>query len=499
MESAASSKSGWNKSKACLNCRKRKIRCDLVEPQCGPCSRSMKFQDCEYVESGPSTTQMLEEQIAGVEARIRGLRPAAYGAGSPPDMLAHEISPTVLKRLISDFFRCAAHFGFFLDSPLSPATTTPALTSAIQLWAIHLSRSEPTSNSRISEHEYEASYLSRALRATADALSPLPPSSRPQSPSPYSSALVSGPQNHSGTVLQTIQSHVLLANYFFRNVRILEGKYHLGAAVGLVLGAGMHRRLLARSAEQVNAFWTVYTMDCCWTTADGSPSNFPQDIQALVDVPWPRDGTSSPRGWGTITAFLNSHSTAGTSPQALHAKAAILFERASQIAVAYRPHMPPEELNRFFLEFTNVDTVIQQFRRTLPQQPRDHTQLLAHVLTCVAAIQLHNVFVGEADSSRQRVLEAARDVVAVIGAVRQLKLSDVDPILGTLLMATCHVFLSAIAFSRNARRSNSGEELALRAATEHVLDVMSFFAPRCKLMDSQLKTMRDSYHRTLQP
>ncbi|KAJ7790507.1 hypothetical protein B0H14DRAFT_2625944 [Mycena olivaceomarginata] len=61
------------KPPACINCRRRKIRCDGERPKCGPWSRSIGFQDCEYADDGPTRTQMLEEQIAILEARIEEL------------------------------------------------------------------------------------------------------------------------------------------------------------------------------------------------------------------------------------------------------------------------------------------------------------------------------------------------------------------------------------------------------------------------------------------
>ncbi|KAF9811631.1 hypothetical protein IEO21_06510 [Rhodonia placenta] len=56
---------------ACLNCRRRKLRCDGARPICGPCIRTNRQADCEYTD-GPvrSPTQVLEDNIARLEARI---------------------------------------------------------------------------------------------------------------------------------------------------------------------------------------------------------------------------------------------------------------------------------------------------------------------------------------------------------------------------------------------------------------------------------------------
>ncbi|KAJ7234695.1 hypothetical protein C8J57DRAFT_1531418 [Mycena rebaudengoi] len=58
------------KAKACINCRKRKIKCDGSRPTCAQCARSLGFQDREYAEDGATTTQIPEERIAMVQARI---------------------------------------------------------------------------------------------------------------------------------------------------------------------------------------------------------------------------------------------------------------------------------------------------------------------------------------------------------------------------------------------------------------------------------------------
>lgn len=48
-------------------------RCDAVKPQCGPCAASRAYQDCEFTDSGPTRTQLLQEQIAQLESRIKAI------------------------------------------------------------------------------------------------------------------------------------------------------------------------------------------------------------------------------------------------------------------------------------------------------------------------------------------------------------------------------------------------------------------------------------------
>lgn len=43
-----------------------------MRPACGQCARS-NIEDCEYTEGGPTVSQVLEQNIADLEARIRQL------------------------------------------------------------------------------------------------------------------------------------------------------------------------------------------------------------------------------------------------------------------------------------------------------------------------------------------------------------------------------------------------------------------------------------------
>ncbi|KAJ7451627.1 Zn(2)-Cys(6) binuclear cluster domain-containing protein [Mycena latifolia] len=543
------------KVKACVNCRRRKIKCDGERPKCGPCARSSSFQDCEYADDGPTRTQILEEQIAILEARIEELEkpkerrstltlhnpyagerrsaslPALSRGGSSVHLpLPHSELPSgpssplsasassegipliELENLILNFLNHGSQFGFFLnvhtfrEAALGRSGQRPAavLLDVVYLWAIHLSGSDEFTM-------YEVAYLSRALRTAVDALS----------------------GTHYNAVLHSIQAEVLLAHYFLRNTRFLEGKYHLSAAVSLVISSGLHRIRSADSysaggplgpafhalapprdaideGERINAFWTVLTLNNCWTTADGSPSNISYTVpDARIDTPWPLD-INAPAfhnqdlpdlSIGTVTTFLANMPDTGTSMSALHAKAAILFEQASRLASQYRPNMNNEQLNQLYVSFNAMDTLIEGFKLVLPTVHLHSTRemLVIHSLVHVATIQLHNPFGAEVEASRLRELAAAQAVVANLGQVPVNDFLYIDPIMGTLLMATCQVFVAELVRCRRHRPLNINtpvpqEERLLMDAVETVLAVMNVFAPSCRLMDSQLNTMRQMYH-----
>ncbi|KAJ7914466.1 hypothetical protein B0H13DRAFT_2461358 [Mycena leptocephala] len=542
-----------------------------MRPKCGQCLRSSSFKDCEYADGRPTRTQILQEQITTAEARIgqlekpelaapilpRNLHVGTSGSASPRPLsrggssylilripsaqniirsgtLLGAIKPDAHAYIVlggeGSYFQSfskpkfhlgnsagqvrtlhSSQFGFFLnvhnfrESGMGRSGQRPAavLLHIVSLWAIHLSGSDEFT-------AHEARYLSRALRTAVETLS--------------------GTQNntssgtHYGTVLHTIQAEVLLASYFFRNTRFLEGKYHLSAAVSLVISSGLHRirssapggpsgtafhalvspRDPMEECERIAALWTVVTLDSCWTTADGSPSNISYtDPNARIDTPWPLDINAPgfnvilPRSnIGTVTNFLANRQDSGMSVSALHAKAAILFEQASCLSSQYRPNM--ENRHQFYVSFNSIDLVIERFKLSLPTVQLNATRemLVIHCLVHVAAIQLHNPFVADTHASRLRMLDAARAIVAYLAQVPLNEFVYIDPIMGTLLMATCQVFVAELRRYRRHRSPNtpSVQERSLMEATETVLAAMNVFSPRCRLMESQLVAMQQLYN-----
>ncbi|GBE80506.1 hypothetical protein SCP_0302210 [Sparassis crispa] len=68
------SSSTLQRGKACLRCRKRKMRCDGAKPACQQCVRAKKADGCEYDDGkGKTRTQLMREHIARLESRIKEL------------------------------------------------------------------------------------------------------------------------------------------------------------------------------------------------------------------------------------------------------------------------------------------------------------------------------------------------------------------------------------------------------------------------------------------
>ena len=165
---------------------------------------------------------------------------------------------------------------------------SPALLSTVYLWGLHLSRSEALQG-------HEPTFLSRALRQTSNGLT----------------------GSHPQQVLHTLQAEILLAYYFLRNGRFLEGKYHSSAAASLVISSGLNEIRTSRYAssssnilgnrspplppprdavdegERINGFWTTLVLDKCWSVALSSPSNFTDSerLGTQIDTPWPLENS----------------------------------------------------------------------------------------------------------------------------------------------------------------------------------------------------------------
>ncbi|KAI0343320.1 hypothetical protein BDW22DRAFT_1267464 [Trametopsis cervina] len=328
------------KGKACLNCRKRKLKCDCAHPVCRQCARYNRGRDCEYTSKDQrSRTEILEETIANLRARIAELehpdetqnhfnqyrqwqighddrRTSSPAESHSTDSLNHEPSYPEAQALINAFLPHSAEVGFFLNpsrflnwvySQTSPTIRTPSSFSKQPamileegnplIWAAWVWGAAFTDDINLKSNG--EIYLSKALDIVSAALR----------------SLANGTLNPS-SIVHIIQSEVLLANYFFYGSRFAEGRQHISAAVSLVLSYGLHKTgsqpvhdpSMMRSApgsetemalpppidtaeegERICAFWQVYILDKTWANVLGKPSliNEIGSVQTFIDAPWP--------------------------------------------------------------------------------------------------------------------------------------------------------------------------------------------------------------------
>ncbi|KAK0484959.1 hypothetical protein IW261DRAFT_1560627 [Armillaria novae-zelandiae] len=530
--SSSRSSTHLHKGSACLNCRRRKIRCDGLRPVCGPCLASPGFSDCEYSNRGVTRAQALEEQISVLQSRIQDLeqpghsdssitlsdpyhrhRPAEFASApgvlqSLPDIV--DFPAEYRERFLQHFVQQSSEIGFFLDisrfveslSSSSRAQPSTALLSAVYLWGIHLSPMSELSG-------YEPVILQRAIQAAAQGLS----------------------TRHPQIILQCIQAEVLLANYFFRNGRVLEGKYHTTTAVSLVLSARLHKIRsteptsansldvgveatlpppvdLVEEGERINAFWTVLIVNNCWSAADGSPSNISYTApDERVDLPWPLDiatyhkGNRSPqyRTSHTIQKFLASDTDDCNSIIALHAKASILYEQASRVGTKFRPGMQQQEAARFFATFSTLERVIQRFIEALPSpiaiaaQSSTGTTVVIHTLSQMSMIQLHAPFLARNPSSRGRVVAGFRAIVQIIRGFDISRSLFMDPIVGVLWANTSKLLMQEISGGQGAVAGNEPLQLL-----NVVMSAITARASHWPLLEAQLTDLNRLYTAAMQ-
>ncbi|KAG5646377.1 hypothetical protein DXG03_003700 [Asterophora parasitica] len=363
-----------------------------------------------------------------------------------------------IQTLLDKFLPHCLEFGFFLnpnrfrEAALLPFTfghasrPSPAVLSAVYLWGVHLSHSEPL---LLEEH----SFMTRALQHAAT--------------DPIGA--------HPDAVLHTLQAEVLLAYYLLRVGRFLEAKCHAANAVSLALGAGLHKIRCTNphvptaiclssdipislhppqddieEGERINGFWAVLMLHKYITIALEPPMSVCGTLEApgiQIDTPWPLDipgyaeGLLHPdvRGNSTVRNFLLNmvdHGHHGHSTTALNVKAAILFHRSAQLAGQWTPNMQTREFHAYTAAFQSINRVIETFRTILPplsqldvKHPSTRALLLIHALTDAAVIKLHINFSYADSSSKHHCLTAARNM--------------------TLWVAACHVFIDEISRVRS--------------------------------------------------
>ncbi|TDL21160.1 hypothetical protein BD410DRAFT_306958 [Rickenella mellea] len=412
------------RGKACLTCRRRKIKCDGTRPVCKQCAKARRPDDCEYTDMGRVATEILEEEVLRLEARLRELENPVVGSNvvrltraeprttqedpgkgggqgdgmqmaSLMDALQYYITPAVpidgqiAQILVNVVVRNAAQLSFVMDiqrflslldlPDTNPSYPHPALLNSVFVWAVRLLN-------RGTFSDMEPNFLDKAQLALTDALG-------------------------SGSLsirLQVIQAEILLAGYFFSLGRSIEGQYHASGAANLTVSAGLHQiqpvsqniphfcasntrkgsrfvlppaRSAREESERIRLFWAVYNLDKSWSIANGSPSTIIEDGTAgtQIDTPWPLEIDSDETAPAlpasdisarrTVQDFLSGRTTrAGlNNPRfptvALRAQASALLDCVSStVGRGHSTHIP--NLSR--LSIHGLGNLLLDFMNTLP-------------------------------------------------------------------------------------------------------------------------------------
>ncbi|KAL4268765.1 Zn(2)-C6 fungal-type domain-containing protein [Pleurotus pulmonarius] len=325
---------------ACRNCRRRKVKCDGVKPICGACSRSLgSFSDCEYVESGRSQTQIMEESIALIESRIRELE--------SPDSSNHSVTlqnpypfsgPSTSVQSSSmtinmDMFlggvawtRPTAYnalSGVALPSPIPASMAGPneprgviniglrqeeppaAIMQALVHTFIHHSAEigcflniprllevtdHPDANVRPLPALMVAIYLWGIRLCNSAEFNDYEELYLSRA---VDQAAQSLPLDRPRKVLQKIQAEILLAYFFFSKGRNVEGRYHTSIVIGAILGSQLHKyggleqgegicatfwsptTDLIDHGERIDAVWAAVVLTNTWSAVLSAPSDIP--------------------------------------------------------------------------------------------------------------------------------------------------------------------------------------------------------------------------------
>ncbi|KAG5649418.1 hypothetical protein H0H81_003981, partial [Sphagnurus paluster] len=431
---------------------------------------------------------------------------------------------TILHAFFNTTCYAATKIGFFLDPKHTvdvmllelfedPDYPTPALTYAIYLWGYHFSPSSSTASHREQSLKRAKYFLSEDL---------------------------TGPHPHK--VLHTIQAEVLLAHYYLSMGNVQESSRHAGGALGLALGAGLHRstgdgtaassytvvtspgfisrRMLSSTSslgksgdnidrsQYIDAFWAVYTINVYLTVIQGLGAMYSLDSHT-VDVPWPIEKQGSgplPHQkdlgmsyYATILEFLDGKSNTGLSEKALHAKAVVLLEKSVAI------HAEGELTTDLNTEFLRLDTLIMEFGRALPsitpsQASRSSVYLhvTTNMLVYAALIKLHSPFVsslapGRLGPALQQCFRATQ-VIADLTRTHLVYGSEssaivADPIIGLSWTAVYQFFL-LLAGSHFATDIKNDCSLAAFEAFDTILDALNVYSDEVPLL--KLLLMRGS-------
>ncbi|THU83472.1 hypothetical protein K435DRAFT_666289 [Dendrothele bispora CBS 962.96] len=268
------------RGKACLRCRKRKMRCDGNKPACQQCTRAKKPEGCEYDDGkGKTRTQILRETITRLEQRIRELEdpeyispavvlydphlqsessPSPYGSpGSASISASHSPFPSEETNSPPEQW---SHLPPGVPSPTPSPFSTDIFFEEPQSYPTF--ELEPVLLDIFAPHRHQCG-LGISIRHLQDSLS-MPPEkqrhpalmksiylwacfvSRPKPLSQHEEAfLIQALEAHreglrtGDKVLDIIQASCLLSMYFLANGRIMEGSYHASAAASLAVQCGL--------------------------------------------------------------------------------------------------------------------------------------------------------------------------------------------------------------------------------------------------------------------
>jgi hypothetical protein len=321
----------------------------------------------------------------------------------------------------------------------------------------------------------------------------------------------------------------------------LEAEFHVNGAVTLALGYHLHKirssrpsspPLIGASAftevfpdaprddieegERIRGFWTIVCAQNSLIMTLRTANNLAiLDSPGMhIDTPWPLDIEEyelgmlphNLRGSDTVHNFVAGGVPGPNSIFALKVQASVLLQQTAQLArkwspgmffmdlidvfsLIYFPVMQPQAAAAHMNASAWLDARIQQFSAGIPvlseYYNRDEgarTLAVTHALLGAALIQLHK---NDADASTTCV-DAAREIVIVLGDTNVPNLICAGPVVGTLLLLACQVtireiertryFRASLGSTLNVEVASNQEEAGLLLDLQNGLTTMAIYA-----------------------
>jgi hypothetical protein len=321
----------------------------------------------------------------------------------------------------------------------------------------------------------------------------------------------------------------------------LEAEFHVNGAVTLALGYHLHKirssrpsspPLIGASAftevfpdaprddieegERIRGFWTVVCAQnsLIMTLRTANNLGILDSPGMHIDTPWPLDIEEyelgmlphNLRGSDTVHNFVAGGVPGPNSIFALKVQASVLLQQTAQLArkwspgmffmdlidvfsLIYFPVMQPQAAAAHMNASAWLDARIQQFSAGIPvlseHYNRDEdarTLAVTHALLGAALIQLHK---NDADAGTTCV-DAAREIVIVLGDTNVPNLVCAGPVVGTLLLLACQVtireiertryFRASLGSTLNVEVASNQEEAGLLLDLQNGLTTMAIYA-----------------------
>ncbi|KAF8624725.1 hypothetical protein AX17_007056 [Amanita inopinata Kibby_2008] len=529
------------RGRACANCRRRKTKCDGMQPVCGQCQRSKRPDDCEYTFGNePTQNQLLEAKISRLEARIQELTNPSHinmsiplhqpyqsfsettmsqTSSSNSSVSSADVSPgsnyslfdstdlsrdEMLTRLsLDEFLTQASQLGFFLDLsrfresmllnlPLGhPSRPSPAVAMTAYVMGISVSRDQILATC-------ENKMLTVAVQASAQTLSTA----------------------HPRRVLHGIQAELMLAYYFFVKNRLLEGQYHLTAAVSTAIASGLLKTKKSQSelwdatlppaldrieeSERINACWMICFMDYGWAAAfDMSPNlkTRPEILRGVMDNTPPHEPGKNGLHFGRSPGDGVSRDTTEISQKA---KSAFMWRSVTEIARSWRPDMTYDEVAAFSARFGSADRTLDALLASfisIEQSNGSHmarTNFLTYNIVYGAQIRLHRILMDGSEISRAKSVSAALAIFRMAISIPSYASVCIDPLMGVFWKNASQILINEASRLRSIRLSamlpnSTSEEDEIQNLFYQALPAMINFGDASPFIQQQVRELKEAY------